>query len=106
MKIKPEHLARLKEHVAVYNTPNNRRMYAKRDPSIFRIEHAQNLDRRFRWDCLWGDMHKNTKLEGSDDPKYIANRVNLVNEMYEYMNDEHIDTALRSLIKPLVFAHG
>ncbi|WKV22111.1 hypothetical protein Phage2-1_00111 [Achromobacter phage 2-1] len=99
MKIKPEHLERLRQLVAVTNTPANRALYAKRDPRLWNINEAKNLSRRFRWDCMWGDCIPT--LTPEQKKLHVDTRRPLVDELYKYMTDEHIDTALAHLIKPI-----
>lgn len=81
MKIKPEHLEVLRNKVAPFNTDFYRSRYKA----------AGLSDKRFRWDCLWASKIK------------IGDGVGIKGDLdlYAYMNDDHIDTALRSIIKPL-----
>lgn len=48
-------------------------------------------DKRFRWDCLWA-----TRLRIGDG-KGAPGDLNL----YAYMNDDHIDSALKHIVKQL-----
>ena len=47
-------------------------------------------EKRFRWDVLWA-----TKLK-------IGDSIGMPGDLplYDYMNDEHIDTALRKIVQP------
>ena len=45
-------------------------------------------DMRYRWDCLYSS------------PSNI--RSNVISKIYEYANDDHIDTALRKITKTKV----
>jgi hypothetical protein len=81
MKIKPEHLKVLKEAIQSLDTPERRQLYRE---GKFPLAHrVKDLDLRYRWDLLY------------------ASRFDIGPSFYEYMNDEHIDTALRSFIQPL-----
>lgn len=79
MKIIPEHFNVLKQLVAPLDTPELRAAYVEKDLS----------DMRYRWDCLW-----RAKLPSG-----------FVSELYKYLNDDHIDTALRSFIPSLYSTH-
>ena len=81
MKIKPEHFAVLKTAVEKFDTPFHRSRYKA----------AGLSDKRFRWDCLWA-----SKVRIGDG---VGIKGDL--DLYAYMNDDHIDTALRSIVKPL-----
>lgn len=74
MKIKPEHLAYLKEHVKVLNPE--------------RYVNAGLTSKRYLFDCLYA-------TEGMSS--WICDN------LYSYMNDTHIYTALRSLIDTGMF---
>lgn len=103
MKIKAEHLERLGALIKCTNLDHNRELYRTKDSSILRIDQVKDLNRRFRWDCMWGDqcVGPQFQFEGITQDAYDMKRRVLVAELYEYMTDEHIDTALRSLVKPL-----
>jgi hypothetical protein len=83
MKIRPEHLAHLRRLIQPHDTPERRQRYLA---GYFpRSERTKDVDMRYRWDLLWegglGDF--------------------LSRDLYPYLNDDHIDTALRSFIAPL-----
>lgn len=86
MKIKPEDLTKLKAAVKPYDTAELRTYY---------LDNPRGNDRnmRFRWDLL--------RLSGLKigDGKGMSGL-----PLYAYMNDDHIDTALRSFIPDLVGA--
>ena len=75
MKMLPEHRAVIKAGVQKYNTDFHRSRYAA----------AGLSDKQFRWDCA----------HAAGLTKFFCD------ELYKYLNDEHIDSALRSIIKPL-----
>jgi len=86
MKIKQEHLEELKKHIDTYLAPKGRRellinLYQK---GLFsRAGHVKDLQKRFCFDI------------------YYASKVprELVKAMYDSgMNDDHIYTALRSIL--------
>lgn len=96
MKIKPEHLEQLKLLVAKTDTEANRARYRARDPSIPNVERIKDVNMRYRWDCMWGD--KGIGLSPQEVQEYVAVRRPLIDELYTYMNDTHIDTALKACI--------
>jgi hypothetical protein len=75
MKITNEHLATMAAMVQPLDTPEKRGAYR-----------AQNLtDKRYRWDLA-----------------YMAGCTRFIcDALYPYLDDSHIDTALRSIVKPL-----
>jgi hypothetical protein len=75
MKITNEHLATMATMVQPLDTPEKRDAYR-----------AQNLtDKRYRWDLVY--MAGGTRF--------------ICDALYPYLDDSHIDTALRSIVKPL-----
>lgn len=75
MKIKPEHLQTLVDNLTPFDTDELRSQYKACGLS----------DKRYRWDLT-----------------YLANSSRFICDvLYEYMNDDHIDTALRKIVKPL-----
>jgi hypothetical protein len=75
MKMRKEHVAHIKAAVAKFDTDFHRSRYAA----------AGHSDKRYRW-----DLFRHAGLIGW-----------CCDELYSYLNDEHIDTALRSIVKPL-----
>lgn len=73
MKIKPEHLEYLRAYITPLDTPARRKMY------------KGQTDKRYRWDLTYA-----AKLT-----QFICTT------LYTYMNDDHIDTALRKIVPPL-----
>ena len=75
MKIKPEHLEVIREAIKPHNNDFHRSRYKA----------AGHSDMRYRWD--------------------LARHAGLIpffcDTLYKYMNDSHIDTALRKLVAPL-----
>jgi len=89
LKIKPEHLQRLREALAPLDTEARRAPY--RAGEIPRADAVTDIDKRYRWDLLYASGLKIG--DGVGVPGDL--------ELYGYLNDEHIDSALRSFIKPL-----
>jgi hypothetical protein len=75
LKMKPEHIERIKTAITPLDTPEVRARYAAADLT----------DKRYRWDLL-------TVALGSG---WICD------ELYCYIADPHIDSALRALVQPL-----
>ncbi len=80
MKIKPEHLALMRAAFATLDTDFYRSRYVA----------AGLTTRRFAWDCLHAAQQR-----GLLPARFV------IDTLYQYANDDHIDTALRKLIKPL-----
>lgn len=82
MKIKPSDFEVLKARVAPMDTPERRAFYI-----------AENLGvKRYRWDCMW-----RSKIRIGDG---VGTQGDL--NLYAYMNDDHIDTALRAIVPDLI----
>jgi len=72
MKIRPEHYDELKAALSVIS-PTVKARYRKEGLS----------DERYRWDCYW----------------YVCdNGLFKPETLYNYLNDSHIDTALRNIL--------
>lgn len=78
MKIKPEHYTALHEAVSRVDTSERRAKYERRE--FPRADKVRDLYKRYRWDCLWAS--------GFD-----------LAPLYEYLDDSHIDSALRKIIE-------
>ena len=85
MKMLPEHLQTLRDAIALI-------------PASEVLEHQRNLRndprvkdqaKRMRWDLLYGAMRSNLP------------RGWISNELYTYLDDSHIDTALKSICNEL-----
>lgn len=89
MKITPTDLQILKDKLLPLDTEHRREMY--RSGHFPRSEHCKDVNKRYRWDLLYVSGIK------IGDGVGMQGDVNL----YAYMTDAHIDTALRNLIPPL-----
>ncbi len=80
MKIKPEHYTKLEAacSTVLIAYPDAQNHYAK----------AGHSDKRFRWDIL-----HSAKIDGERSSTFLCDVI------YKYANDDHIDTALRQIIK-------
>ena len=72
---KPEHLEHLRRIVTPHDTEKARKGAIRRADS----------DMRYRWDCLWAAKQNQWVYD----------------TLYPYLNDDRIDTALRSIIPNL-----
>ena len=89
MKITTEDFNKLKEAIEKVDTPENRQLYIS--GKFSRSDNVKDLNLRYRWDML----HL-CKLRIGDG---IGTKGDL--DLYSYMNDTHVDTALKAIIKPL-----
>jgi hypothetical protein len=84
MKMTDEHCRRIASLVATLDTEDVRSDYrAGRFP---RAEAVKDPDKRYRWDLFRAAMR------GHGD---------LMDALYAYLTDVHIDTALRRMVRPL-----
>lgn len=83
LAIKPEHLEVVRAAIAPLDTEATRARYRKGDfPGAGAVK---DLDKRYRWDLFWAaGLSQFT-----------------VDTLYRYIADPHIDSALRSIVKPL-----
>jgi len=89
LKITPPDLQRLQAAVTPLDTPQARERYlAGNFPNA---SACTNRDMRYRWDLLWA-----SKLHIGDGVG-VQGDLNL----YAYLDDTHIDSALRHLVPPL-----
>lgn len=83
MKIKPEHLAWLKAKIEPLDTPERRKLYLEgKFPNASKVI---DLNKRYRWDLLHA-----AGLTGW-----------LCDTVYRCAHDDHVDSALRSIVKDL-----
>lgn len=82
MKITQSDYNALKAHVAPHVTEQNQTLY--RDNGL--------SDKRFRWDCLWA-----AKIIIGDGVG-----INGDLDLYAYLDDRHIDTALRHIVSEIL----
>lgn len=86
MKIRPEHYAALRNAIAEIplDTLRNHRANLVNDPRV------NDLDKRLRWDALHC-----VRIDGAPSYRFTCDT------LYPYMNDTHIDTALRAIFTEL-----
>ena len=82
MKIPKHVVEEMREAISPFDTEDVREHYRNR--KFPRAHRVKNLDVRYRWDLLWACGYRVTDLY----------------DLYG-ANDTHIDTALRSIVKPL-----
>lgn len=88
MKIKVEHYKILKQLIKDVKTTHGLTKLLEYKESLKNDSRVKDLDKRFRWDLFWEIK--------------AAERSKLVDDLYEYMNDDHIDTALKNIVKEVV----
>jgi hypothetical protein len=86
MKITDEDFKKLAEMITPLDTPERRAAY--KQGNYPRSEFTRNVNKRYRWDLLF-------KAGG------LFQQGNFMSELYRYLNDSHIDTALRKLVPDL-----
>jgi hypothetical protein len=82
MKIQAAHFQQLKTMIAPIDTAERRAQYIEQGLS----------DKRYRWDLTYSAGHASNPQSAT---RFICDT------LYEYMNDTHIDTALKSIVPPL-----
>lgn len=85
MKIRKEHFEHIRKQIhdhlrAKPDIPEN-----YRNGNFYRAERCKDVDKRFRWDMLYAAVSSAWICEN----------------LYPYLNDDHIDTALRNIVPNL-----
>jgi len=83
MKIKAEHYATLKSMLSQYSHDNREALLAHKALKL-----GKDPERRFRWDLF-------TFARRSGAEKIV------MDDIYRYANDNHLDTALRAIVREL-----
>lgn len=91
LKMKPEHIAKLREYITPLDTQANRQRY--RDKQVPNAERVKDWDRRYRWDLF--------NAAGRDMNPHGPGTKFCCDELYPYLTDDHIDSALRTIVNPL-----
>lgn len=81
MKIKSEHYNRIKQAIEAIPEQTRKNHYE----SLKSDTRIKDIDKRFRWDCF----------------NYAGLTSFACNTLYNYLDDNHIDTALKSIIKEI-----
>lgn len=84
MKIKPEHVEQLKVFIEHLDTPERRQQYINGD--FLNSSKTTDVNKRYRWDLVFANPEAS---------RFICAM------LYKYSHDEHIDTALRSIVPKL-----
>lgn len=83
MKIKPEHYNALKSIIGQYSHDNREQVLAYKALKL-----GKDPEKRFRWDLF-------TFARRSGAEKIV------MDDIYRYANDNHLDTALRAIVREL-----
>lgn len=86
MKMTDADFQKLATRVVPLDTQERRQIY--REGKYPRAEFTKDVNKRYRWDLLFasgGRFHNG----------------NFLSQLYTYLNDSHIDSALKSLVKDL-----
>ena len=86
LQVCPEYYEAVKAIVEEHDTPERREAYLNGD--FPRADAVKDLDMRYRWDLYWVAFDK---LRGTD----------LRDWQDRSINDNHVDSALRSIVAPL-----
>lgn len=89
MKIKEEHYQQLKAAFEKLVSQKGVEILTQHKTGLKTDPRVKNLDKRFRWDCFWL-----TKRLGNFKGEFL-------DELYKYVDDTHIDTALKRVVKEL-----
>ena len=81
MKIKAEHYEHMKQAISKVD----KEIAASHKASLKDDPRVKDIDKRFRWDLLYA-----AKLS-----------IWMCDNLYSYMNDDHVDTALKNIVKEL-----
>lgn len=84
MKIKDSHYNFLKEKITNIGVET----ILLHRKSLYNDQRIKDLNKRVRWDCFW--IAARTNREELDKL-----------ELYSYLNDDHIDTALKKIMKEI-----
>ena len=85
MKMRPEHFAALKAAIEPLDTHVRRAAYERCE--FPRAEKVRDLYKRYRWDLV----------HASKFP---------INTLYSYLDDTHIDSALKKIVEQGAWFHG
>ena len=82
MKIKPQHYSIIKDSINQF-MESHKGLLEQHYQDIKINNKAKDIDKRFRWDII----------HGAGLTQFICK------ELYPYLNDDHIDTALRRVMR-------
>ena len=81
----------MRQSIAPFDTPERRELY--RTGKVHKAAVTKDMNKRYRWDLFFiGEGHRRPH---EPTVKWMCD------VLYTYLNDDHIDTALRSIVKPL-----
>ena len=83
MKMKKEHFDMLKSDIEAVKRKHPSAETLYREGKFPRAEQTKDVNKRFRWDLFWA-VHRYYR------------------ELFDYLNDDHIDTALRKIVPDIV----
>ena len=87
LKIQAGHLQYLKDLVLPLDNTANREIY--KAGKFANADKVTDLYKRYRWDLFW------LALRNSNNTDFLTK------VLYSYLNDEHIDSALKYVVKPI-----
>ena len=87
LKIKPEHFQYIKDKIAEQDTQARREQYRSRN--FKNADKVKDLDKRYRWDLFCYAV----------PVKFVCD------VLYKYLDDNHLDSALRQIVPELETAN-
>jgi len=93
MKIKAEHYSLIKDKITALGADKIKEHLEKLKVEKEKYNSIKDINKRLRWDCFWAAFHHNAEEKN-----------NLIKELYSYLNDEHIDTALKKIVGEILAA--
>lgn len=87
MKISKQDYINLKEAIINVVVDRTYRVISEHKIKLRSDERVQNINKRFRFDLLWA-------IPGEE-------RIKIMDNIYKYANDDHLDTALKHIVYDL-----
>ena len=87
LKIQAGHLQYLRDLIQPLDNTANREIY--KAGKFVNADKVQDLYKRYRWDLFWQGLRNSNNTDF------------LTKVLYSYLNDAHIDNALKYVVKPL-----
>ena len=93
MKMRPEDYLAFKNYIKIYSARIDGKSWEEYKTDLLLDDRVKDLEMRFRWD-VFGFADNSFRLA------YQTSIIRFL-ELYDYLDDTHIDTALRQMIGEL-----